>query len=165
MNCSPTLTAEDFKTIHNAICGLDSLVYELDNVVNPVLVTKLTGAINDIRKGLADAYDQDDKAFSRKSRHFDAVKVELGLKNSEWSIYEVDNMSDHHPYAGATVLVYKDHWGDKPVSVAVNGLTWAALWFAADAAVRDSGDQHHVFIESFRQSKENPEVLYLSTGS
>jgi len=165
MNCSPTLTSEEFETIHNAVCELDSLVYELDNVVNPVLVTKLTGAINDIRKGLAGAYDQDDKAFSGKSRHFDAVKVELGLKNSEWSMYKVDDLSDLHPFEGADRVVYKNHWGDKPVQCSVNGLTWAALWVAADACIRDSGDDHHTFIEGFCLDSEDPRTLILSTGS
>lgn len=165
MNCSPTLTAEEFKTVHNALWELDCVTRTLEDVLKPELYTKLARAASTIREGLAGAYEQDNQAFSRKSRHFDEVKAELGLRNSEWSIYEVDNMSDRHPFEGATKVVYKDHWGDEPVECTVNGATWAALFVAADACIRDSGDGHHAFIERFRPSKDDPKTLILSTGS
>jgi hypothetical protein len=165
MNCNPTLSAEEFKTIHNAVCDLDGLVSRLEEVLKPELYQRLVEARNNIRNGLAGAYKQDDDAFSRKSRHFDDVKAQLGLKNSEWSIYEVDNMSDRHPFEGADRVVYKDHWGSKPVSCSINGLTWSALFVAADAVIRDSGDGHHVYIERFLPAKDDPRTLVLQTGS
>lgn len=165
MNCAPTLTTDEFKTIHNAVCELDSLVYRLEEVLKPELYIKLVKARNDIRKGLEGAYRQDHEAFDRKGQHYTDVKAELGLRNSDWSIYEVDNLSERHPYEGARKVVYKDHWGDHPVECRINGLTWAALWTAADACIRDSRDDHHSFIEQFRPSKDDPSVLILSTGS
>lgn len=165
MNCSPTISSDDFKTIHNAVCNLDSVCHQLEDILKPEIYLKLAKIRNDIRHGLADAYEQDHVAFSRKSRHYDDVKAQLELRHSEWSIYEVDDLNERHPFKGATVVCYKDHWGNKPVSCAVNGSTWNALWVAADACIRDSGDGHHVFVERFRQSQENPEVLYLTTGS
>lgn len=165
MNCNPTLTAEEFKTIHNAVCDLDGLVSRLEDVLKPELYERLVQARNNIRSGLVGAYDQDDQAFSRKSRHFDSVKKELGVVHSEWSIYEVDNLSDRHPYEGADRVVYRNHWGKEAGSVSINGLTWAALWVAANAAIRDSGDAHHVYIESFEPDVEDPRTLVLSTGS
>lgn len=164
MNVSPTITADDFKTIHNAVCDLDSVCSQLEDILKPELYLKLVKARNNIRKGLADAYDQDDKAFSRKSRHYEDIQSELGLK-SIWSVYEVANLSERHPFEGADRVVYKDHWGDKPVQCSINGLTWAALYVAADACIRDSGDEHHVFIELFRPAKDDPRTLILSTGS
>lgn len=165
MNCAPTLTTEEFKTIHNAVCNLDSICHQLEDILKPELYLKLGKARNGIRDGLAGAYEQDHEAFSRKSRHYDEVKEQLDIRGSEWSLFEVDALNERHTFEGATVVVYKDHWGGKPVSAAINGSTWQALWIAANACIRDSGDEHHVFIEQFRQSKENPEVLYLSTGS
>ena len=165
MNCNPTLSAEEFRTIHNAVCDLDRLVSRLEDVLKPELYQRLVAARNDIRTGLASAYKQDDDAFSRKSRHYDSVKQELGVEHSEWSIYEVDNLSARHPYAGADRVVYRNHWGSEAVSVSINGLTWAALWVAANAAIRDSGDDHHVYIESFELDGEDPRTLVLSTGS
>ena len=165
MNCSPTITAEEFKTIHNALWELDCMAQKLESVLKPDLHTELTKISETIRSGLRGAYEQDTNSFDRKSKHFGAVKSELGLRNSEWSIYEVDNLSDSHPFPGATKLLYKDHWGEEPVVCEILGFTWAALWVAADACIRDSGDEHHVFVENFKVSKKDPETLILYTGS
>lgn len=165
MNCDVTLTAEEFKTIHNALWELDCVTRTLEDLLKPELYIKLASAGRKIREGLQGAYEQEGADFKRKSAHYDSVKQDLGLRHSEWSCYEAADLNDRHPFAGATTVCYKDHWGDKPVAVTINGSTWAALWVAADAAIRDSDDGHHVFIERFRPSKENPELLYLSTGS
>ena len=164
MNCNPTLTAEEFKTIHNALCDMRSVYNTIQGVVSEPVTDRLARAIKDMEAGLANAYEEDNNAFDRKNSHFRDVQEELGLR-SIWSIYEVDNMSDRHPFEGADRVVYKDHWGEQPVECSINGLTWTALYVAADACIRDSGDGHHVFIECFKPSKEDPRTLILSTGS
>ena len=98
-----------------------------------------------------------------KFDHYDAVREELGL-SSVWSIYEVENLSERHPFESATKVHYKDHWG-KPVTKEINGLTWAALFVAGNAAIRDSGDAHHIYIEQFVPSKTDAGVLLMYTGS
>ena len=165
MNCNPTLTAEEFKTVHNALWELDQVRSQLDEVLKPELYMSLVTARNNIRKGLEGAYKQDNESFETKSNHFDDVKAQLGMDHSEWSIYEVNNMADRHPFEGADRVVYKDHWGSKPVSCSVQGLTWAALWIAANACIRDSGDEHHVYIERFSPDKDDSRTLILQTGS
>ena len=105
-----------------------------------------------------------DAEFYRKYDHYDSVKTELGLR-SRWSIYEVENLADRHPFENADRVVYKDHWGNKTVSASIQGLTWAALFRAADACIRNSGDEHHIYIEQFQPSKDDPRTLILSTGS
>lgn len=164
MNCNPTLTAEEFKTVHNALWELDSVTRQLEDILNPELYVKLARAASTIRRGLAGAYEQDSKAFELKSSHYDRIRNELGLGTS-WSIYEVNDLSERHPFEGADRVVYRDHWGDKPVSASINGLSWAALYVAADACIRDSGDSHHAFIEQFQPDPQDPRTLILSTGS
>jgi hypothetical protein len=150
MYCDVTLTRQEFSSLHNALCSLDS-------VDNPTV----TNLVAQMRAALAGAYEQDNAAFDRKFVHYRSVAEELGL-TAIWSMYEVDNLSDSYPYEAVKSVTYRDHWGDQPVVVPVNGLTWAALFVAADAAIRDSGDQHHVFIEQFVQQGD---TLLLTTGS
>lgn len=150
MNCDVTLKAEEFKTIHNALWALQ---YRDGVDVNATVET--------IREALSGAYAQERNDFDRKSDHYSQVKEELGLR-SIWSIYEVANLSERFPFEGVTRVVYKDHWGSTPVSTEINGGTWAALYVAADACIRDSGDEHHVFIEQFKQFGD---TLILTTGS
>lgn len=164
MNTSPTITAEDFKTIHNAVCEIRSVYETIQGVVREPISDKLASAIREIEAGLADAYEQDNKSFDNKSAHFESVASDLGL-SSVWSIYEVGNLNDRHPFEGADRVVYKDHWGNKPVSCSINGLTYAALYVAANACIRDSGDNHHIFIEQFIPAKDDSRTLILSTGS
>lgn len=164
MNCSPTLTAAEFKTVHNALCEIRSVHQRMEGAVSEALTDKLGAAIKEMEQGLIGAYAQDHQAFDTKSDHYGDVQKELDLR-AIWSVYEVDNMSDRHPFEGADRVVYKDHWGKKPVSCSINGLTWSALYVAANACIRDSGDDHHVFIEDFRPAKDDPRTLILSTGS
>lgn len=144
-----TLKAEDFTKIHNALW---SLQYNKGDVTEQVEV---------IRNALKDCYAQDLAAGKRLSDHYDRVREDLGLE-ARWSITGVKNLSERYPHEGVETVTYKDHWGDSPVVVPVNGLTWAALYVAANAAIRDSGDAHHIFIEGFKQVGN---TLVLTTGS
>ena len=103
----------------------------------------------------------DETTFDQQYKVYDQVRNDLGL-TAIWSIYEVADLSERHPYAGAEYVTYKDHWGNGIVTQAINGLTWAALYVAANACIRDSGDDHHVFIEGFKQRGN---TLVLTTGS
>jgi hypothetical protein len=152
MNCNPTLTAEEFKTIHNAL-------WSLGNIEND----KVAKLVEEMRGALKGAYEQDDKAFETKNDYYRQVRQELGL-SAIWSIYEVDNLSERHPFEGVTKVVYRAY-GSGDHEVAINGGTWAALYVAANAIIRDSEDEHHTFIEGFTQSSIDPTILFLSTGS
>ena len=150
MNCSVTLTANEFKTLHNALCRLDRV--NNDQVIEQVEV---------IRQALKSAYQQENDEFDRRYAHYNQVRNELGLTTT-WSIYEVDNLIGRFPFEGVETVTYKNHNGDKPVVKTIFGVTWAALYVAANAAIRDSGDDSHVFIENFKQVGN---TLVLTTGS
>jgi hypothetical protein len=165
MNCNPTLTAEEFKSVHNGMCHLAAIIGEMEDTIHPQLLQRLLKAKTEIADGLQSAYAQDEAAFERKSAHYDRIREELGLATT-WSIYKVDDLGERYPYQGAKSIVYTNHWGDKDaVRVEINGLTWAALYVAANAAIRDSGDTHHTYIEDFKPSKDDATVLVLTTGS
>lgn len=150
MNCNVTLTAEEFKNIHNAL-------WYLGQIDKP----EVEKQVEVIRTALQGAYQQERDVTDRRYDHYRSVKRELGL-SAIWSMTEVENLSERHPFEGVTTVTYKDHWGDQPVVTQINGGTWAALYVAANAAIRDSGDEHHVFIENFKQVGD---TLVMSTGS
>lgn len=165
MHCPVTLSAEEFKTIHNALCELDSLSNRLESVVNQQLWTKLQTAKSDIRKGLKSAYAQESQDFDQKTKHYEAIAQKHNL-SSIWSMYEIGDLTKNHNFGKSRYVVYKDHWGSKPVQMQITGNTWADLYTAADACIKASGDTHHVFIEKFVERQEDGEtVVYLHTGS
>lgn len=161
MNCAPTLTAEEFKQIHNGLCDLRHAIDRLDGVLSPDVFKLLAKAKEQISVGLVGAYEQDTRSFDRKNSHYESVQKDLNL-DAIWSMYEVDDLNKPHPFEGVTKVVYRNHWGRKTASCTIIGNTWAALYVAANACIRDSGDNHHVFIENFTKEDDS---LILSTGS
>jgi len=144
-----TLAAEDFRTIHNTLCDLRRITSMIDGVVNESVSTPLQTCIKNFESGLADAYRQDDAIFDRKMAHYGEFQQANGL-TAIWSMYEVEDLDDAHPYGANAEIVYSEHWGDTHKSYPVQGDTWADVYRAADQAIRESGDAHHVFVEGFR---------------
>jgi hypothetical protein len=94
---------------------------------------------------------------------FDQYRTQYKLISS-WSIYEIDNI-DAMSGITAERLVYKNHWGSSPaiIELGKGEKTWGELWHAADKAIRQSGDEHHIFIESLAVNFDGD--LELDTGS
>jgi len=158
MNTAVTLTADEFKVLHNSLYDLNQLAYYHH-------VPKVEEIVERIRKvALKSAYEQDQADFDRKHREYQHWQQHYGLR-STWSIYRVNNMTTCHPYKDATHVVYDEHWGDKEIVVKIDGRDWNALYRAADAAIQQSGDSHHCFIESFSTTVDKPGHLRLHTGS
>lgn len=159
MNCSPTLTAQEFKQLHNGLWQLDCMVQKLVHG-NVHEGHKLAEILETLRDSLKGAYEQDSRESDRKYNHYQSVQNDLGL-DAAWSMYEVDDLNKPHPFSNVTHVEYRC-WGSKPVRRQIVGNTWAALYMAANACIRDSGDNHHIFIENFTQEDS---TLILSTGS
>lgn len=160
-----TLRGEDFKTIHNTLCDLRSLVQRMDESM--IKTREFDRIIEGFEMGLKDAYAQDNSAFDSKMEYYNRFKAENSL-TAIWSIYDIDEHGffDLHPWQGATKLAYRDHWGKEPALVSIKGPTWGDLYRAADEAIERSGDGHHIFIEGFYNYAEGDNsVIGLTTGS
>ena len=164
MNCSPTLTPDEFKDIHNAKCELHVILHTIESIVNPKIVTQLKNTIELLNKGLKSAYEQDDAEFNRASKHAEEVGEEIGVK-SIWSMYEVPDLRAPHPWPEHQLLSYQGMGDVGEVKVRIEGPLWSDLWMAADKAIKLSGDSHHIFIEGFDQSNTRDFELVLHTGS
>jgi hypothetical protein len=157
-----TLSGQDFKTIHNTLCDLRNIVQRMERSM--IKIDEFERIIEGFEQGLSDAYAQDDSIFDRKHDYYMEFRRENGL-GSIWSIYElpVHGFILNHIYPSDAFVVYRDHWGDnEDMHYPVLGPTWGDVYRAADLAIRNSGDEHHVFIEGF-QVKGNE--LRLTTGS
>jgi len=164
MSTAITISASDFRDLHNALCDTRSVRDRASGVVSDQLWNSLDHAIEQMERALQDAYAQENDDFTRKSDHYSAVADQLKL-DSIWSMYEVEDLNQPHPFPDSLQVCYASHWGPKPVYTAITGLTWADLYRAADQAITQSGDHHHVFIEDFVPNKQEPRQLILATGS
>ena len=150
-----TLEANDFKTIHNTLCDLRSLARGAHR--RTVTAEEIEQVIAKFEAGLKDAYEQDEAAFDDKMGYFRQFQDANDFE-AIWSLYElpVGCFEQPHPYPSDAFVVYgKGH-------VPVLGPTWGDVYRAADCAIRNSGDFHHIFIEGF-EVKGNE--LHMYTGS
>lgn len=149
MRCSVTLTADEFKVLHNTLWDLGCI----DNSRVQDLVEKIR---NEALKG---AYQQDNAAFETKHDYYRGFQGEHKLR-AIWSIYETPapgGFLEPHPYPSDAFVCYKGQ------HVPVFGDTWGDVYRAADWAIRNSGDDHHIFVESF--TLKNGNELHMGTGS
>lgn len=165
MHSTVTLQPKDFRNIHNALCDLRSIRNDVDGILSTQISKRINRVIQQLEIALRDAYDQETREDEKQNQHYQEVENELGNLKSIWSLYEVRDLRTDHYYRGARELLYKDHWGTNPIRVNIQGTLWKDLWLAADQAIQLSGDTHHIFVESFHKSKDEPGVLILSTGS
>ena len=144
MNTSVTLTAEEFKQIHNALCFAHT-----DGIQKTV---------ETIRAALAGAYQQEEQDFDRKMAYYRRFQEENKLETI-WSVYELEEHGflKDHPYSSDAFVCYLGQ------HVPVFGNTWGDIYRAADWVIRNSGDDHHIFIEAFELRNGNE--LHLVTGS
>ena len=144
MNTSVTLTADEFREIHNALCFASS--------------KGLEATVDAIRGALAGAYAQENQDFESKHDYYDRFKTDNKLE-AIWSMYDtpIHGFLADHPYPSDAFVCYQG--GHVPVF----GSTWGDVYRAADWAIRNSGDSHHIFIEAFELRNGNE--LHLVTGS
>jgi hypothetical protein len=144
MNTAVTLTAEEFTRIHNALCFAPN--------------KGLEATVDAIREALSGAYRQEEQDFDRKMDYYGRFKAENKLE-AIWSMYEIEEHGflRDHPYPDTAFVCYQG--GHVPVF----GSTWGDIYRAADWAIRNSGDSHHIFIEAFELRNGNE--LHLVTGS
>jgi len=146
MLTSPTLTADEFKAIHNALC-----LARADNVEETV---------STIREALSRVYEEEELVFNSQMDHFSAAQKSEGFI-SVWSEYDVTDIRSAHPYPADAVVVYDTY--ESVIRVPVEGPTWLDVWRASEKAILKGGDRHHIFIEKFDVKNRNE--LHLWTGS
>jgi len=150
-----TLRGEDFKIIHNTLCDLRNLVGRMEQSM--IKTAEFDRIIEGFQMGLKDAYEQDNDQFDSKMDYYGRFRDENGLA-AIWSIYElpIHGFLRDHPYDAALSVVYQG------CHQMILGPTWGDVYRAADSVIRQSGDDHHIFVEHFELVDDQ---LRLTTGS
>lgn len=156
MKDNVVLTYDEFRDISNARIELYHTVDRLEDILSPHLVQRLRKNVNLIAKALSRIHGELDAETERRSTYYDGIRDKYGF-TTIWSNYDILNMYDPHPYTSCMWMSYQ---GD----VALIGETknWVDLWQKAEMLVKQSGDLHHIFIESFEVKGDS---LVLHTGS
>ena len=161
---SYTVTEQQITEIHNGLCHLRFARHHLEEVLAATQIEGIQKGISMIMNAFAPLREESDRRHNQKYEMYQAYGETHNFK-SVWSVYSVESMDDLCDFNGS-YLVYSGHWGEKgPVRIKLpqGKLTWGEMWAFADCAIRESGDEHHIFIE--RIVKKEDGNLYLHTGS
>lgn len=97
-----------------------------------------------------------DNAFQVDYDRFNAVQEAHDFL-SIWSIYEVKDLNEEFGFVDRLKYLKK--------TIKVNkNVTWMELWTLSEQLIIDSGDEHHIFIESFEHNAKKG-YYELFTGS
>jgi hypothetical protein len=148
------LDKRQWRDVHNALCAVERQTQGIFDVLKHG--TELRDAVEALRGALKPAYEQEEAQWDQRFTYCDNVKLNSGFA-AVWSAEDVD-FDQPHPFLSDAFIQYH---GDKRYPIM--GPTWLDVYRAADLAIRDSGDSHHIFIEQFRPQSDNTVILH--TGS
>lgn len=158
-----TLKAQDFSTVHNALCSLRSIECNLRDVIGGD--SELAKAIESFEAGLRNAYDESTDQTSSKMEYWNEIQSRHGFVGI-WSNFKIPARSFiRRQHTDITNVVYKDINGEQ-FAVSIEGDSILDLYRAANEAIVKSGDMHHVFIESFKPGEyKGQQALFMTCGS
>lgn len=106
-----------------------------------------------------------DKYHDIRREFYGDVARELGITETVWSVFHVDDFNAV-AYPDAEVVAYDrpSGWGKHCEERIPKNSTWAHLWVVASRLIKRSGDNAHVFIESFDWSPSTKRLVIV-TGS
>jgi len=112
---------------------------------------------------MQEVISKQDQEFFAEMDYFGTYGKTFGAE-TVWSIHDEGiKFGNPHPFGDEVVIRHKcDVFGPYDVTVPVKGKNWGDVWVAADKAIKESGDMHHIFIEGF---EIDGKTLNLITGS
>ena len=159
---SITIGRQQQRDLHNARCFFEMAIERCEDAKVAETLKKAMGYFTSAHAAIR---QQENDRFETRFQHFREAQHQYGF-STVWSIFEVPRVE----YEVTPELVDITHVKYYNQLVAVEKpegqLRWVDLWRAADKAIAESGDKHHVFVEGFYQRKEDPIGTYqIITGS
>lgn len=154
-----SLSKEDFRTIHNALCDVRNAQSRLSDVINDSLSNQLSKAIVKFEEGLENIYQQDSKHFDDISEQASTIAKEYDLKTI-WSMYDIDSLNNIYPHK-ASVLTKRYNGKTVEIPLEDRFYRYDELYVLVDKMIRELED-YHIFIEDLRVRDNKMTVM---TGS
>lgn len=163
MNTEQNSTVETLRTI---LIELSDINQRVHGVIHPDIHDKLTQLYAMAEKELAPIMQAEKNSWDDNHNSLKALQKKHQLR-SIWSVTKVA-ASDMNKKTPLLSKITYQSWGPTQTHTfnEPTEITWLELWKIADKLIRDSGDEHHIFIESlYRSTCTGSTEYYLSTGS
>jgi hypothetical protein len=87
---------------------------------------------------------------------------------SHWCVTDItpEQLAEPHPFGDVKYMAYDDRdYEDTRVLSLMSGNTWFDLWITASLILNHEFPGDHSFIEGFSKDADNPNCIWLYTGS
>ena len=155
------------RDLHNARVYLEHFAEKYGSTLGERVIGDFNAAMKHFIRAHDPIRSEENRIFDSKFAHYKAMQKHFGYK-TVWSNFDVERLDDALPskYLDITHVRYYNQLVAVEKRDGALGLDWLAVWAAADKAIRDSGDEHHIFVEGLYQREEDSKgVYYLCTGS
>lgn len=162
----PALTEKQTKQLEAIYPELSSIINALDPVVAEPLMKRLKAIQKTFSKAFDDRWQAEEDEDERAYEELTNIADENDFVTT-WSITEVPPEDMDKPFSKKAVksITYESWNNTQTINFEGKGkkITWLEAWKYADQIIRQSGDDHHNFIEDFTQV--SPGHYELITGS
>jgi hypothetical protein len=158
------INREQQMNFHNARCYFLQFKDKYSEIFGKEVLRDFNKAMNYLISAHDPVRALEDKRSEDRFEHYEAMRKHYGL-SAVWSMMEYDRLDDNTDKDIKTIKYY-----DVIVPVVKRPehpwLRWTDVYEACDKAIKESGDEHHIFIEYLHREDSDPEGQYkLSTGS
>lgn len=163
-NNNIAIDREQQMNLHNARCYFLQFKEKYSEVFGKEVVRDFNQAMKYFLEAHNPIREIEDKRSEDRFEHYEAMRKYYGL-SAVWSMIEYDRLDDS---TDRDVKTIKYHDIIIPVVKRPEHpwLRWTDVYEACDKAIKESGDEHHIFIEYLHREDTDPEGQYtLSTGS
>lgn len=167
MSNDMVITREQQRDLHNARCYFHQFEERYGDVLGQRVIDDFRRAYKLLCQAHDPILDQENERFDRRSAHYNAMQQHFKFK-TVWSMFDIERLDEGLPqkHLDLTHVKYYDQLVAVKQREGSLGLDWLAVWAAADQAIRQSGDTHHIFVEGIYKNAEDPVGVYrLTTGS
>ena len=156
-----SITSDQISKLHNAYWLINNEIEQLEEVLRSDKIVALRKAVSIFSEAYIPLMEEKDKEWDRRNSYYDDIKQANKFK-SVWSIYDVVSFQASSGF-GNGILKYENVKVPMREDTSLGCITWMDMWKFAEQAIRESGDDHHMFIEMFYDRGDG--VIELITGS
>jgi len=156
-----SITSDQISKLHNAYWLINNEIEQLEEVLRSDKIVALRKAVSIFSEAYIPLMEEKDKEWDRRNSYYDDLRENHKFR-SVWSIYDVVSFQANSGIEG-TVLKYGKVNIPMKKDTMTMCITWLDMWKYADQAIKESEDEHHLFIERFYDRGDG--VIELITGS
>lgn len=160
-----SISRDQQRDLHNARCYFQSFADKYADILGQRVIADFNHAYDIFKRAHDPIREEENARMDRRYDHYEAIRKHLGLKTI-WSDYDVELLDEGLPLKLVDITHVRYYNQLVAVEKPMGSPRWLDLWIAADKAILQSDDPHHIYVEGFYRKDDYPIGVYqVITGS